>query len=316
MKWIIGIDLGGTSTKLGLFDQNGTLVEKWQLPTERSDHGKRILPNLAYSSKQALERHKIIREEVIGIGLGVPGAVRGQSYVAPCINLDQWGGFDAAEAFSHLCGGLPVRLVNDANAAALGEIWQGSAKDVKNMLFVTLGTGVGSGVVINGRVVEGAHGVGGEIGHIKLQEQENRTCGCGKHGCLEQYASATGLVCAAHRKLESSDEPSLLRQKSVFSAKEVFDAAKAGDSLAEKLILRSADELGRALASVSCVIDPEVIVLGGGVSMAGQPLLEAVKRSFRRYAFPAAEETCFRLALLDNDAGIYGAAKLMLDLAR
>ena len=310
-SYIFGIDLGGTTVKLGLFTKQGGLAEKWEIPTRTENGGAHILPDLQQAVFDCLQRHGLDASQVLGIGLGVPGAVLEDRFVKPCVNLNGWGG-DVAGMLSALCG-LPVKAVNDANAAALGELWQGGGRGCRNMVFVTLGTGVGGGVIVDGKLLSGVHGCGGEIGHMKIFADDPQACGCGKRGCLEQYASATGIVREAGRWLLVSDRPSALRSFGRLTAKDVLDCAKAGDELAAEVARTFADCLGRALATVSCVCDPEVFVLGGGVSKAGQYLLDLVQPAFARYAFPPAEETAFRLAELGNDAGIYGAAKLVFD---
>ena len=310
-SFVFGVDLGGTTVKLGLFDAEGTLIEKWEIPTRTEYSGVNILPDIADSLKQCLARHEISQDQVLGGGIGVPGAVLEDRFVKPCVNLNGWGGFDVAQTLSDLCG-YPVKAVNDANAAALGEMWQGGGKGYRNVVFVTLGTGVGGGVIVDGKLLTGAHGSGGEIGHIKLYDNADFHCGCGKRGCLEQYASATGIVHEAQRLLESEDTPSELRNLEQVTAKDVMDLAKAGDGLACRVADFFGDSLGRALASVSCVCDPEIIVLGGGVSKAGSYIVDLVQTAFVKYAFPAAEPTKFALAALGNNAGIYGAASLAL----
>lgn len=312
MQYIFGIDLGGTTVKLGLFHTDGALLDKWEIPTRTEHAGEHILPDIAVSMNEALQRHGIRHDALLGAGLGVPGAVLNGRFVKPCVNLNGWGGFDVAERFSALCS-CPVRAVNDANAAALGELWQGGGKGCSNMVLVTLGTGVGGGIIVDGRLLTGVHGSGGEIGHIKIGTDTPEDCGCGKRGCLEQYASATGIVHQAKHLLAVDDTPSSLRGFENIAAKDVLDCAKAGDELALRVAGLFGDSLGRALAAVSCVCDPEVFVLGGGVSKAGNYIVELVQAAFQKYAFPAAESTIFVLAALGNDAGIYGAARLMLD---
>lgn len=311
-QYVFGIDLGGTTVKLGLFHTTGTLLDKWEIPTRTEEAGKYILPDIAHSMKDALDRHGISSDALLGAGLGVPGAVLNERFVKPCVNLNGWGGFDAAERFSALCG-CPVKVANDANAAALGEMWQGGGKGSSNMVLVTLGTGVGGGVIVDGKLLTGIHGSSGEIGHLKIDPAEPVPCGCGKHGCLEQYASATGIVNQAKRFLAGCDTPSPLREIDNFSAKDVLDLAKSGDAVAVRVAQSFGEILGRALAIVSCVCDPEVFVLGGGVSKAGAYLIDLVQPAFLKNAFPATEPTRFGLAVLGNDAGIYGAAKLILD---
>ena len=310
-KYYIGIDLGGTTVKLGIFTTEGSLVHKWEIPTRTANAGSLILSDIAKSIDNTIQKLDISSIQLIGAGLGVPGAVQHDSVVAPCVNLNGWGG-NVAEILFKLCG-FPVKAVNDANAAALGEMWQGSGKGSRNVVFVTLGTGVGGGIIIDGKLLRGVHGTGGEIGHIKVNRHEEQPCGCGKFGCLEQYASATGIVREANRLLNESDEPSSLRDYSIVTAKDVFDEAKKGDALAVKVVEFFGDTLGFALAAISCVCDPEIFVIGGGVSAAGQIILDYVESAFRKYAFPAAEQTRFALASLGNDAGIYGCARLMVE---
>lgn len=309
--YAFGVDLGGTTVKLGLFETSGELVEKWEIPTRTENHGENILPDIALALLGKLAEKGIPADSVQGVGMGVPGAVLSDRYVKPCVNLDQWGGFDVAEKLEALCR-LPVKILNDANAAALGEMGQGSGKGCKNMVFVTLGTGVGGGVIVDGKLLAGVHGAGGEIGHIKVKDSDGRLCGCGKYGCLEQYASATGLVKSAKEMLENPAIRTALREYDSLTCKDIFDCAAAGDEAACALADEMCRLLGKALAGIACVCDPEVIVVGGGVARAGQPLLERIGRAFRRYAFPASEETRFALAALGNDAGMYGGVQMIL----
>ncbi len=314
-QYIFGVDLGGTTVKLGLFHVDGTLLDKWEIPTRTEESGKYILPDIVLSMNEALERRGLDHTDLQGVGLGVPGAVMEERYVQPCVNLNGWGGFDVAQRLSSLCD-CPVKVANDANAAALGEMWQGGGRGSSNMVLVTLGTGVGGGVIVEGKLLTGIHGSGGEIGHLKVDPHETEVCGCGKRGCLEQYVSATGIVRQAKRFLAACDTPSAMRDIPELSAKDVMDLAQAGDSVAVQVAESFGEILGRALAIVSTVCDPEVFVLGGGVSKAGRYLIDLIQPSFVNYAFPATEPTRFGLAMLGNDAGIYGAAKLILDAAR
>ena len=207
--------------------------------------------------------------------------------------------------------GLPVEAGNDANVAALGEMWLGAGKGRENMIMVTLGTGVGGGVIVNGRPLVGAHGAGGEIGHLCVNYEETEHCGCGKTGCLEQYASATGIARLARKRLEKDDADTVLRGRHL-SAKSVFDALKEGDKVAEEIVEEFGEYLGHALANLAAVTDPAVIVIGGGVSRAGEILLGYVEKNFQKKAFFSNKDTEFVLATLGNDAGICGAAKLIL----
>ena len=309
-KFVFGIDLGGTTVKLGLLSVEGVLKEKWEIPTRTENGGEHILSDIAASVKEKMSALNISVEQVLGAGLGVPGAVLADRYVDPCVNLNGWGG-DVAGALSELCG-FPVKAANDANAAALGEMWRGGGEGCDNVVFVTLGTGVGGGIVMGGKLLSGVHGAAGELGHIKVSTAEEEKCGCGKKGCLEQYASATGIVREAKRMLAESDAPSALRELEKVTAKDVFDYAKKGDAMAKEVVAFFGETLGRALSIVSCVCDPEVFVIGGGVSAAGQVILDVVEESFVRHAFPASEKTRFTLATLGNDAGVYGAARLIL----
>lgn len=309
--YAFGVDLGGTTVKLGLFETNGNLMEKWEIPTRTGNHGENLLPDIAEAMLRKLSEKGIDKDQVEGVGMGVPGAVVNDRFVKPCVNLEQWGGFDVADALEALCG-FPAKIVNDANAAALGEMGAGGGKGRKNVVFVTLGTGVGGGVIVDGKLLAGVHGAGGEIGHIKVKDTHDTPCGCGKRGCLEQYSSATGVVNETKKFLASSDVPSKLRELETITAKDIFDLAKAGDAVALAQVEEMTRLLGKALAAVSCVCDPQVIVLGGGVSRAGSIITDNVAKWFKEYAFPASECTEFALAELGNDAGIYGGVQMIL----
>ena len=309
--YAFGVDLGGTTVKIGLFETNGSLMEKWEIPTRTGNHGENLLPDIAQAMLGKLSDRGIAKDQVEGVGMGVPGAVVNDRFVKPCVNLEQWGGFDVAEALEALCG-FPAKIVNDANTAALGEMGAGGGKGRKNVVFVTLGTGVGGGVIVDGKLLAGVHGAGGEIGHIKVKDTHDTPCGCGKRGCLEQYSSATGIVNETKKFLATSDAPSKLRDLPTITAKDIFDLAKEGDAVAMDQVQEMTRLLGKALAAVSCVCDPQVIVLGGGVSRAGSVITDNVEKWFKEYAFPASECTVFALAELGNDAGIYGGVQMIL----
>ena len=311
MRYGFGVDVGGTTVKLAWFDEEGTLLHKWEIPTVTEGGGSAILPDIAKAVEGFLAENKIDKSQVIGIGVGVPGPVNDQGVVNRCVNLG-WGVLNVAQTLSELTG-LPVRAGNDANVAALGEAWKGGGMGCDNMVLATLGTGVGGGIIIGGKPVSGAHGAGGEIGHIPLCKDETEPCGCGKFGCAEQYCSATGVVRVTKRYLDAHDTPSVLRDLETLTAKDIFDAAKAGDAAAQEALEQVYDLMGQFLASICCVADPEVVVLGGGVSRAGQPLLDGTRKYFDRYVFHASRNTRFALASLGNDAGAYGAFKLVLD---
>ena len=312
-EYAFGIDLGGTTAKVGLFTTAGALLEKWEVPTDSSEKGIRILPNLAAAILGKMEEKGLTPDQVEGVGIGVPGPVQ-KSSVVPivCANLGGWGQQDVAANLSGLLKGLKVLVGNDANVAALGEIWMGAAKGCRSAVMVTLGTGVGGGVIVDGKVVEGAHGAGGEIGHITVNRHETACCGCGKRGCLEQYSSATGVVrCMKLLLEEHPDTPCTLRGTD-FAAKDVFDAARAGDPLAAKEVDQMTDLLGLALASIASTTDPEVFLVGGGVSRAGDVLFQPLVAHYKEYAFKSCREIPIKQASLGNDAGIYGAVRLIV----
>lgn len=311
--YTIGIDMGGTTIKMGLFEsQGGKLKEKWEIPTRKENRGALLIPDMAGSIKKVLCELDISPAKIEGVGMGVPGAVRDDGYVAPCVNLNQWGGFNPCIPLGELLE-VPVMAMNDANAAALGEYVYGGGRGYTSQVLITLGTGIGSGVVTDGHVAVGAHGAAGEVGHIKVRFDETRVCGCGKRGCLEQYASATGLVSCTRMRMAQSDLPSSLRDipEAELSARYIFDEAKSGDALALICVDEMTKILGYALANVSAIFDPEVIVIGGGVAKAGDILIDMVKKYFVEAAFPACEDTAIVLARLGNDAGIYGALTLV-----
>lgn len=310
MAYCFGIDIGGTTVKCGLFTTEGELLEKWEIKTHTEDQGKQILPDVAATVKAKIEEKGIVKADVVGVGVGVPGPVIREREVAVAVNL-HWGRTMVADELEGLLGGISVKVGNDANVAALGEMWKGGGEGTSNLVMATLGTGVGGGIIVDGKIVTGAHGAGGEIGHANVENDENEHCNCGNVGCLEQYASATGIVRIARKILAQATEHTVLNLERI-SAKSVFDAYKAGDAVAAKIVDKFAKYLGNALAIFSCVVDPEIIVIGGGVSKAGQPLIDAVQKYYREDTFVTCKDTPIVLAKLDNDAGIYGAAKLVV----
>ena len=301
--------MGGTTVKCGFFTTEGQLLDKWEIPTRIQENGKYILPDVASAILKKMEEKKIQREEVAGVGIGVPGPVNDNGEVPVAVNL-HWGHVCIEKDLEELTG-LKVKAGNDANVAALGELWKGGASGRRSLIMVTLGTGVGGGIIVNEKVIAGAHGAGGEIGHVHVEDSITDPCNCGNCGCLEQVASATGIARLAREELEKSQEPSLLRGRHI-SAKAVFDAVKEGDALAVRVAERFGLYLGKALSTFASVADPQVIVIGGGVSKAGPILLDFIVKNFKKYAFSSCKETEFVLAELGNDAGIYGAAKLVL----
>lgn len=308
-KYVFGVDVGGTSVKMGLFDREGTIIDKWEIPTKIENDGESILPDVAASIQGKINEKNIDHSEVIGIGLGAPGPIDGDGVVYNAVNLG-WGIFSIKNTLSELTG-FPVEAGNDANVAALGEMWKGGGKGYKNLVAVTLGTGVGGGIIVDGKILTGAVGAGGEIGHIHVEDHETEPCGCKNLGCLEQYTSATGIVRLAKKRLQKDDMPSVIRKGNI-SAKTVFDGVKAGDKVAIEVAQEFGEYLGKGLGVIAGVLNPEVFVLGGGVSRAGEVLFEYIKPSFERTTFIGARNAKFELATLGNDAGIYGAAKLVL----
>lgn len=310
-KYVFGVDIGGTTVKLGLFDVGGSVLDKWEIPTRTENGGVNILPDIADSVRDKMTEKSISKEDVAGVGVGAPGPVDGAGIIHKAVNLG-WGEMNLKKELSALLDGMRVEGGNDANVAALGEMWKGGGQGYQSLVAVTLGTGVGGGIIINGRIMTGATGSGGEIGHIHVEDHETDVCGCGNYGCLEEYASATGVVRLANRKLQSSDKDSVLRQGEV-SAKAVFDAVKKNDALAIEIAEQFGDYLGKGLAVIAGVVNPEIFVIGGGVSKAGEVLFEYIRPSFDKTVFHGCRNTKFALATLGNDAGIYGAAKMVLD---
>ncbi|BCN32533.1 ROK family glucokinase [Anaeromicropila herbilytica] len=306
-----GVDIGGTTVKIGLFQMDGSVIDKWEIPTRKEENGRYILEDVKNSLNSKLAEKNYSKDQVEGVGIGVPGPVTSDGTVLKCVNLG-WDVFNVEEEFGKLTE-LKVKAGNDANVAALGEMWQGGGKGYHNMVLVTLGTGVGGGIILDDKILDGSRGAAGEIGHITVDYDEKDACNCGKRGCLEQYASATGIVKEANRLLASTDKASAIRNNPSLTAKDIFDAAKEGDELSLELVEKLGRHLGLALSHVSAVVDPECFVIGGGVSKAGEILTEVIKKHYEQNVMFALKNKEFKLALLGNDAGIYGAARLVLD---
>lgn len=311
MKAFFGVDLGGTTVKMGLFEEEKGLLEKWEIVTRTEDNGSHILDDIAASITEKMQENTLNREDILGVGIGVPGPVDKDGIVFCCVNLG-WENYPVERELEKRLG-MPVKAGNDANVAALGEMWQGGGKGCRNVVMVTLGTGVGGGIILDGEIWPGNHGAAGEIGHMSVVYDETEVCNCGKKGCLEQVASATGIVKEAKKILAASDQPSVLRSLEAITAKDVFDAAKEGDKLAAAVTEKLGEYLGIALSHVACVVDPEIFVIGGGVSRAGEVLIQLVQKYYREKAFSGIKDIRFALAQLGNDAGIYGAARLIKD---
>ena len=318
-KYAFGVDIGGTTCKIGFFETSGTLLDKWEIHTDTTNAGENILRDVANAIIKKLEgvsgetgAREISIEDVEGVGVGVPGPVTDFRVVHGCENLG-WETVDVATELERLLR-LPVKVENDANMAVLGEMYKGGGCGSKNLILITLGTGVGSGIVCGGHIITGHDGAAGEIGHMVVDLEETVQCSCGKYGCLEQYASATGIVRLAKTKfgLKSVVDGEEL------TAKQIFDRAKGvGDAqVVDEEALAVVDHIGKilgiALANVACVINPEVIVIGGGVSKAGTILTDTVKKYFVPNTFGECNRAKFALAQLGNDAGIWGCLKLLL----
>ena len=310
-KYCFGIDVGGTTVKMGLFTTEGELLDKWEIPTRKEDGGAYILNDVAASVEAKLAEKNIAKEDVAGAGIGVPGPTLDTGYVSICVNLG-WKDKNPANELSELLS-IPVKAGNDANVAALGEMWKGGGEGYLDVVLLTLGTGVGGGIIINGEIAPSHRGVGGELGHITVNPDEEATCNCGNHGCLEQYASATGVVRIAKMLLAASKEESSLRTLETVTAKDVFDAAKAGDHLAVEAVEVLGKYLGLVVANVALTVDPDVFVIGGGVSKAGQVLIDVITKYYHNFAKIIGDNKAkVVLAKLGNDAGIYGAARMVL----
>ncbi len=309
MKYVFGVDIGGTTVKMGFLTSEGELLEKWEIPTDRSNNGANILSDVAASIDSKITEKGIDKADVIGVGAGVPGPVDSNGIIHSAANLG-WGVFNASEEFSRLTG-LKAMVGNDANVAALGEMWKGGGVGYKDIVMVTLGTGVGGGIIIDGKILTGALGAGGEIGHIHVRDGEEKACGCGNHGCFEQYCSATGVSNLAKKHFEKYNGTTVLTKEDL-SAKAVFDGVKAGDALSKEIAEEFGECLGKGLSVIATIINPEAIVIGGGVSKAGQVIIDYTMPSFKENVFSDCGKLKMLLATLGNDAGMYGAARLVL----
>ncbi len=313
INYVFGVDVGGTTVKMGLLETDGKLCSSWEIPTRTEQNGELILDDIAASIRKTIRSERISASQVLGIGMGVPGPVAADGTVYKCVNLG-WGIFNVARKMQSLTG-FRTKATNDANAAALGEMWMGGGRGTRNMVMVTLGTGVGGGVIVDGRIITGYNGSAGEIGHITVNPEEPEVCTCGRHGCLEQYASANGVARVARKYLKEHDDVTILRDFEIDSitSKEVFDAAKSEDPVGLKLVDDFGKMLARGLAQVACVVNPEIFVIGGGMAKAGDIVTDAIRKYFDEYTFHSTKGTLFGLAILGNEAGIYGTAKMVLD---
>lgn len=314
---IIGIDLGGTSIKFGILTLAGEVQDKWAIPTNILDGGKHIVPDVIDSINHRLDLYHLDKSEFIGIGMGTPGTVDIENgTVKAAYNLN-WDEKQEVGTFISKGVGLPFILDNDANVAALGERWVGAGENNPDVVFITLGTGVGGGIIASGNLIHGVAGAAGEIGHLCVEPNDGFECTCGNHGCLETLTSATGIVRLANKFAEEYEGISSIKSSidngEAVTSKDIFVAAESGDSFALTVVDKFAYYLGFACANLGSTLNPDSIVIGGGVSAAGEFLREKVEAYFKKYAFSTVRDTTkIKLAILGNDAGIIGAASLAL----
>ena len=310
-NYCFGIDVGGTTVKLGLFSTAGELLDKWEITTRTENFGENILSDICEAMEAKLAEKEISLDDIEGVGIGLPGPITNDGTVLQCVNLG-WGTFNVEEKLSEMFRGIKVKAGNDANVAALGEAWQGGGKDYDDIVMITLGTGVGGGVIINGKILTGYNGGAGEIGHMHVDDNETDSCNCGRKGCLEQFTSATGVVRLAKRLMNNTDKETKMREFGEnITAKDVFDLAKEGDAGANEVVETMGTYLGTAMSHIAVVVNPQAFIIGGGVSKAGQFLIDAIKDKYRETCFAACGEAAVHLATLGNDAGMYGAAAMI-----
>ena len=310
-NYCFGIDVGGTTVKLGLFSTAGELLDKWEITTRTENFGENILSDICEAMEAKLAEKEISLDDIEGVGIGLPGPITNDGTVLQCVNLG-WGTFNVEEKLSEMFRGIKVKAGNDANVAALGEAWQGGGKDYDDIVMITLGTGVGGGVIINGKILTGYNGGAGEICHMHVDDNETDSCNCGRKGCLEQFTSATGVVRLAKRLMNNTDKETKMREFGEnITAKDVFDLAKEGDAGANEVVETMGTYLGTAMSHIAVVVNPQAFIIGGGVSKAGQFLIDAIKDKYRETCFAACGDAAVHLATLGNDAGMYGAAAMI-----
>ena len=310
-NYCFGIDVGGTTVKLGLFSTAGELLDKWEITTRTENFGENILSDICEAMEARLAEKEISLDDIEGVGIGLPGPITNDGTVLQCVNLG-WGTFNVEEKLSEMFRGIKVKAGNDANVAALGEAWQGGGKDYEDIVMITLGTGVGGGVIINGKILTGYNGGAGEIGHMHVDDNETDSCNCGRKGCLEQFTSATGVVRLAKRLMNNTDKETKMREFGEnITAKDVFDLAKEGEAGANEVVETMGTYLGTAMSHIAVVVNPQAFIIGGGVSKAGQFLIDAIKDKYRETCFAACGDAAVHLATLGNDAGMYGAAAMI-----
>lgn len=310
--YYIGLDIGGTAIKIGLFDNNDELKQKTEIPTRLHLSGAHILSDSVEACSKLLDTEDVDWNSVQGIGVGVPGLVKDDNYIVRCVNLG-WENVDLGKELYALTKVRNVRAINDAKAAALGEWWKGGHGQCSSAVMITLGTGIGGGVIMNGQIVNGAFGSAGELSHFPLVPDETEPCACGKFGHLQQYASAEGIVHQFCKKLRIENKPTILSNHENLTAKNIIDAAREEDKLAKEVFDDAVKKIAQTMAMVTSVIDPELFLIGGGMSKAGDFLIDAIRKEYRRCVILFSEDTRIEQAVLGNDAGIYGAVKYVMD---
>ncbi|CAJ1185770.1 glucokinase [Companilactobacillus paralimentarius DSM 13238 = JCM 10415] len=314
-KKLIGVDLGGTTIKFAILTEKGEIQQKWSIETNILSDGQLIIPDIIDSINHHLDMYGMSADQFDGIGLGSPGTIdHEKGTIKGAYNLN-WTNEVYPVRDIEKGTGLPVTIENDANVAALGERWQGAGNNAKDVVFVTLGTGVGGGIIANGQLLQGANGAAGEIGHVTV-DPNGFMCTCGKRGCLETIASATGIVRVARDRASEyagdSELKAMLDDGQDISAKDVFDLAKKDDDLALIVADYVCDSLGFVLGNIANTLNPKYVVIGGGVSAAGEFLLNKVDKAMRKNEFATIKDsTELRLASLGNGAGVIGAASLI-----
>ncbi|MFB4166469.1 ROK family glucokinase [Virgibacillus sp. JSM 102003] len=310
---IIGVDVGGTTIKIGILNEAGNILDKWEIPTNVTNNGTSILTDIWNSVRQKIDSGQFNEKTFSGIGLGAPGFIHEDSgSVYEAVNIG-WKNIEIARELKAISK-LPVYVQNDANIAVLGENWLGAGEQARNLIAITLGTGVGGGIIANGTILNGENGTAGEIGHITVEEN-GYLCNCGRRGCLETIASATGMVRQAKNKIKidpTSRLASFYQENESITTKDIFELANHGDTLSKEIIDYTADVLGLVIANLATIINPSKILVGGGVSKAGEGFINSIDKTFREYALDRVSKICeLKVAQLGNDAGIIGAAYLV-----
>lgn len=310
-KIIFGIDIGGTSIKLGVFDSSLRLIDRWRIPTRVLESGRYIFPDIAVELEKKVFEKSFDPSDIIGIGVAAPGPVKENGEASICVNLCLENTNIKDELFN--LTGLPIKAINDANASLKGEILFGAAAGLKSAFLVSIGTGIGGALMLNGKIIPGETGSAGEIGHFIVNTDEKDFCSCGRRGCLEQYSSATGIVKTAKKYILKFQMKSKLYELNEITAKDVFDLAKEKDPLAEKVLSDSIEYLGMSLANIAAVFDPECFIISGGVANSGDYLIGLLEDAYNKFAFKPLKNKKIVLNKLKDDAGIYGAASLFVN---